>query len=219
MIFTPGQDDQRVAAYAGLPHGRVWSTVVENHGPLSRFDGYRAIFWGILTPWEWQLDGPPQQWPSWCFTDAEGIDHTYQIWLAQAFKIGDPIGVEQRWHPEIGLHESIVGLESVPVPSPRQVTDALRGLDLLHIIDRARKQERAHRSRRFDLEQAIRIARALLNGTPPQHPTIELIAEAISQEDGRYLSESGLNGRWQGHKRYGEDSITLAQVLDLASGD
>jgi hypothetical protein len=43
-----------------------------------------------------------------------------------------------------------------------------------------------------------------------------LIAEAISREEDRYLSGNGLNARWQGHKKYGELSITLGEVLSIA---
>jgi hypothetical protein len=75
---------------------------------------------------------------------------------------------------------------------------------------------RAHRDRAFDLDQAVRIARALLTGDPPQHPTTELIAEAITKEEDRYLSESGLTARWQRHKKYGDESITMGEVLSLA---
>jgi len=43
-----------------------------------------------------------------------------------------------------------------------------------------------------------------------------MIAEAISKEEDRYLSESGLTSRWQRHKCFGEESITLGEILDLA---
>jgi len=84
------------------------------------------------------------------------------------------------------------------------------------LLGEPRPLRRSHRSRQYDLDQAVRAARAMLNSTPPQYPTTWRIAEAISEEEGSTLSESGLTSRWQRHKRYGEESITLREVIELA---
>jgi hypothetical protein len=99
--------------------------------------------------------------------------------------------------------EHVLALWRLYIPKAEEDAAALVGL-------------KARRSRDHDLSQAVRAARAMLHGDPPQHPAMWRIAEAIADEEGTTLTESGLTSRWQRHKDYGERSITIAEVLQLA---
>jgi hypothetical protein len=209
--FVPRDDDEIVATYVGRPAGRRWSYAIEPYGGGTPYEGYQCISWGILVPWDWEMDGEPQQWPCWRYIDDDGIAHTYQIWLTQAFKVGSRVTAEQRWHPETGIHESIAGLENQPLPTPEQLAEALRGLSLIRLVQE--KRQRKVRPREFELKLAVEAARALLDDH--QMPTFELIYDYIENHHEAGLLIDTLKSRWRLRGR-GEPPITMAEVLEEA---
>lgn len=142
MPFEPEQDERKVAAYVGLPDGPMLTPIIVPDWLRlpPEWNGYRIHQWGLRTGWDIALDGEPP-WPRAILGVIARLDtagqpvresHVYQLWLIQAYRPGYPLGAERRWHPDLGVNDSIVGLTE-----PHEWPDVLaahRGQQL--IIDR-----------------------------------------------------------------------------------
>jgi len=125
--FEPETDDRRVAAYLGLPsdHRFDMARMPEVGGHST--GEYALAHWGTLVDWDVAMDGEPP-WPfatarvinsGVCVVAEDGthearpgpsVPVTFQLWLIQCYRPGHPLAAERRWHPDLGVRDSIIGL-------------------------------------------------------------------------------------------------------------
>jgi hypothetical protein len=133
MPFEPEQDERKISAYLGIPKGRevicmdtsAAYMVHEDGQPLRGNEGYRIAHVGVLD----DSGVEPTDGPCMTFRATDGTSRVYRLWLAQVYRPGHPLAAERRWHPDLDIHDAIVGLDERH--AQRDVLAADRGHKLL----------------------------------------------------------------------------------------